>query len=359
LIALNLSIVLSTSNILQTALDGKQASISSTAGQLIIGNGNGVTATSTDLTFSANGLLTATNISTTAITASGLISANGGLTVASGQSLTSLGSFYVGAANGVGTIFLGGGHTGDGAYDHSVIESRAYNAGIEATELILFKGNDIGTTAAADRIRLRAGAIVFDTYSGASVSRETENINMVINGSGNVGIGTTDPSQGKLHVVGDMYVNGTITSSGNITAFQTLSDERLKIRIANIGESLNKIDKLNGFYYKVNELGHSYGIISTETEIGLSAQEVQKVLPELVDIAPFDKTKDKDGKTVSKSGENYLSISYERLAPLFVEAIKGLNEKNKLLINDNIELKEKYNKLSEDITLIKQKLNLQ
>ena len=181
---------------------------------------------------------------------------------------------------------------------------------------------------------------------------------MVINGSGNVGIGTTDPSQGKLHVVGNMYVNGTITSSGNITAFQTLSDERLKTRIANISESLNKIDKLNGFYYKVNELGHSYGIISTEREIGLSAQEVQKVLPELVDIAPFDKIKDKDDKTVSKSGENYLSISYERLAPLFVEAIKELNEKNKLLTNENMELKEKYNKLSEDITLIKQTLNL-
>jgi hypothetical protein len=116
---------------------------------------------------------------------------------------------------------------------------------------------------------------------------------------------------------------------------------------------------LNGFYYKPNELAHSFGITNNKQEIGLSAQEVQKVLPELVDIAPFDKTKDKDGKTVSKSGENYLSISYERLAPLFVEAIKGLNEKNKLLINNVIELNEKYNKLSEDITLIKQTLNLQ
>lgn len=156
-----------------------------------------------------------------------------------------------------------------------------------------------------------------------------------------------------------MYVAGNITSSGNITAYQTLSDDRLKKKIANISESLKKIDKLNGFYYKVNELGHSYGIISTETEVGLSAQEVQKVLPELVDIAPFDKTKDKDGKTVSKSGENYLSISYERLAPLFVEAIKELNEKNKILMNENIELKQKCESLEQDITLIKQTLNLQ
>jgi hypothetical protein len=165
--------------------------------------------------------------------------------------------------------------------------------------------------------------------------------NIYFNTVGGVGIGVATPAT-KLHVVGDIYATGSITAQGNITAYQTLSDDRLKTKIANISDPLRIIDKLNGFYYKVNELGHSYGIINTETEIGLSAQEVQKVLPELVDIAPFDKSKDNEGNKISKSGENYLSISYERMAPIFVEAIKELNEKNR-------ELTEKYNLLLEQI----------
>ena len=48
-------------------------------------------------------------------------------------------------------------------------------------------------------------------------------------------------------------------------------------------------------------------------EVGLSAQEVQKILPEIVVPAPVD--------------ERYLTIYYEKLIPLLVEAIKELNRK--------------------------------
>jgi hypothetical protein len=158
--------------------------------------------------------------------------------------------------------------------------------------------------------------------------------------------------------VNSAIIDGTggLSVFGNITAYY--SDERLKTKIANIGDPLKIIDKLNGFYYKPNELAHSFGITNNKQDIGLSAQEVQKVLPELVNIAPFDLEKDKDGNKVSKSGENYLTLSYDRLAPVFVEAIKELNQKNISLTKENNELKEKYNKLLEDITLIKQTLNL-
>ena len=149
---------------------------------------------------------------------------------------------------------------------------------------------------------------------------------------------------------------GGLSVFGNITAYY--SDERLKTKTANISDPLKIIDKLNGFYYKPNELAHSLGITNNKQDIGLSAQEVQSVLPELVNIAPFDLEKDKDGNKVSKSGENYLTLSYDRLAPVFVEAIKELNQKNISLTIENNELKEKYNKLLEDITLIKQTLKL-
>ena len=77
-----------------------------------------------------------------------------------------------------------------------------------------------------------------------------------------------------------------------------------------------------------------------EENIGLSAQDVQKFLPEIVKIAPFDTVRDNNGNIISKSGENYLTLSYEKLAPLCVEAIKELNKELKDLKLENLELKK-------------------
>ena len=133
---------------------------------------------------------------------------------------------------------------------------------------------------------------------------------------------------------------GGLSVFGNITSYY--SDERLKTKTANISNPLKIINKLNGFYYTPNKLAHSFGIKNNKQEIGLSAQEVQIVLPELVNIAPFDLEKDRNGNMISKSGDNYLTLAYDRLAPIFVEAIKELNQKNISLTNENNELKDKY-----------------
>ena len=70
---------------------------------------------------------------------------------------------------------------------------------------------------------------------------------------------------------------------------------------------MDKINQLNGFYYQANELAKSMGY-EVIREVGLSAQEVQKILPEIVVPAPVD--------------ERYLTIYYEKLIPILVEAIK-------------------------------------
>jgi len=155
--------------------------------------------------------------------------------------------------------------------------------------------------------------------------------------SGYIGIGTNSPAQ-KLHVIGEIIATNKITSF--------YSDERLKTDIELIPEPLNIIEQLNGFYYKANELAESFGIETNKKEIGLSAQEVNKVLPELVDLAPFDTIRDENDNIVSKSGENYLTISYERLMPVIVESIKKLNNEIKLLKVENQHLKEAIKKLS-------------
>ena len=96
-----------------------------------------------------------------------------------------------------------------------LLKSRVYN-GVEKRELLYFKGNDATGSNEADRIRLRAGNVVFDTYSTATTDRNTENIRMHINENWNVGIGSQTPKY-KLDVNGslnissenDYYMNGT------------------------------------------------------------------------------------------------------------------------------------------------------
>lgn len=117
-----------------------------------------------------------------------------------------------------------------------------------------------------------------------------------------------------------LLVNNSIVATGDITAYY--SDERLKTRKGNIKNAIDKVKTLNGFYYKNNRLAKSFGYKSTDLQIGLSAQEVQAILPEVVTTAPFDRKITEEGEEISKSGENYLTVNYAKLVPLLVEAIK-------------------------------------
>lgn len=106
--------------------------------------------------------------------------------------------------------------------------------------------------------------------------------------------------------------------TGDIVAYY--SDERLKTNLGNISNPLDKIDSLNGFKYVNNELANSFDYTDDKSQVGVSAQEVQEVLPEVVKLAPFDVGN--DGK--SKSGEDYLTVDYAKLVPLLIEGIKEL-----------------------------------
>jgi hypothetical protein len=113
------------------------------------------------------------------------------------------------------------------------------------------------------------------------------------------------------------YFVGQVACTGNITAYY--SDERLKTKISNIPNALDKIQKLNGFYYTNNDLAKTFGYTEDKIQIGVSAQEVKEVFPEIVLLAPFDSR-----TGVSKSGENYLTVDYTKLVPVLIEAIKEL-----------------------------------
>ena len=109
---------------------------------------------------------------------------------------------------------------------------------------------------------------------------------------GNVGIGGVAVSTEKLKVHGD------ILATGNVTAY---SDRRLKSDIVKLKDALNKIDKLNGYTYVMND----------KPSTGLIAQEVLEVLPEVV----------------HGSEETTYSLAYGNMTGIIIEAIKELREK--------------------------------
>jgi hypothetical protein len=118
-----------------------------------------------------------------------------------------------------------------------------------------------------------------------------------------------------------VYVNpstNTIYATGDIIA--AASDDRLKDKKGNIENALDKVNALNGFHYNWNdkavELGFKTEEQKEEEHIGLSAQDVQKVAPELV---------------TESSVEGYDTVRYDKVTALLVEAVKELTEQNKEL----------------------------
>jgi hypothetical protein len=102
---------------------------------------------------------------------------------------------------------------------------------------------------------------------------------------------------------------GEIRATNQVSSYY--SDDRLKTRIGGIENALEKVKQLTGFYYEANQTAQDLGY-AVKREVGLSAQDVQKQVPEVVGPAPID--------------EKYLTIQYERLVPLLVEAIKELEQ---------------------------------
>lgn len=104
------------------------------------------------------------------------------------------------------------------------------------------------------------------------------------------------------------FDGNNLSVGGDIIAFA--SDERLKENIQPLENALDKVLALSGFTYNFNKIGESLGFDGTITYVGVSAQEVQAVLPEAVKPAPAD--------------SNYITVQYEKLVPLLIEAIKEL-----------------------------------
>lgn len=111
---------------------------------------------------------------------------------------------------------------------------------------------------------------------------------MVIDSSGDVGINDTTPSY-------KLDVNGTIRATGDVIAY---SDIRVKENIRTIENALDKVKKLRGVEYNK--------IDNPERSIGVIAQEIEDVLPEVV----------------KEDNEGMKSVAYGNITAVLIEAIK-------------------------------------
>jgi phage FluMu protein gp41 len=232
-----------------------------------------------------------------------------------------------------GNVILGGTISGNGSLLTSINATNISSGTIDslrlptATSSVLGGVKVDGTTITINS----STGVITSVGGGGSAQWTTSGINIYNANTGNVGIGTNDPATYKCQI------NGNLGATGNITAYY--SDERLKNITEYVSDVLPVLDKINVFKYNCNDLAESFGYDKSKKEIGLSAQEIQKYYPEIVSIAPFDADLDKEtNQIISKSGENYLTLDYERLVPVLLQAIKELNRKYTAL-------EDKYNKI--------------
>jgi hypothetical protein len=101
----------------------------------------------------------------------------------------------------------------------------------------------------------------------------------------------------------------TIRCMGDVVAYYS-SDKRLKDNIKPIENSLEKVNKLTGYEFDWNDKQDVY----EGHDIGVIAQEVEEVAPEIV------ATREHDG---------YMAIKYEKLTALLINAVNELTEQNK------------------------------
>jgi hypothetical protein len=118
-----------------------------------------------------------------------------------------------------------------------------------------------------------------------------------------------------------LYVTGAIYSSGNIVAF---SDRRKKENIETVENALETLKKLRGVYYTATNDKEQ------KRQVGVIAQEVEEVLPEVVTYA---------------SDVDEYGVDYGKFAGLFIEAIKEQNEIIESQQKQIEDLKEIVNKL--------------
>ncbi len=173
-------------------------------------------------------------------------------------------------------------------------------------------GNRLRLESGGRRLDLRADGGALDvqseTHSVYVHSSGPGGRNHVImqpfGGEGNVGIGTQTPTS-KLHVSGDVRAND----------FLLTSDARLKEDVRPLSGALAKVQRLRGVEFSWRSGAQDSPALDARRQVGVVAQEVEDVAPELVDSAH----------------DGYKGVDLSGLVGMLVEAVKDLAAENRTL----------------------------
>jgi hypothetical protein len=164
-------------------------------------------------------------------------------------------------------------------------------------------------------------AVLGDNLGNHTATKNLQMSTFAINNDGQDGKGVTFETTGNATFAQDVTVKGN---------FYTPSDQRLKTKIETLSKALQAIDQLRGvrFEYK-DQKRYAKG-----PKIGVIAQELQKVFPEMV----------------TKGSDGYLKVDYTQLTAVLIQAIK----EQQLQIN---EMNIRLNRQQEQINSILRKLD--
>ena len=242
--------------------------------------------------------------------------------VVSGSSQITLGGDATGSANDINVVAING-VTIDNAeatqianINGSTISSTQWEY-VGALNQQLATSNDVqfndlvvsgdltvqGTTVTLNTTNLEVEDKLLSVASGSTTPAQADGGGLHISGAD--ASFTWDNGNSRIHINKNTFFSGSVQASGDIVAYAS-SDERLKNNIQPIEGAINKISQISGNSFHWNEekqniyKGKDYGVI---------AQEIESILPELVNT-------NQDG---------YKSVKYDKIIALLIEGIKELS----------------------------------
>jgi len=213
-----------------------------------------------------------------------------------GAAVTFPGNVSISQASGP-QMYLTGGTSNYIAWNSSGVNPPTFTTSSAGTKLILYPNESATTVDFA--LGISSNTLWFSTYANTSAAQFQW--------------------YGAATVVGTLTGVGAFSVINEVTAYS--SDSRLKEHVELITDPLHKIMKLRGvtFDWKAETKDLGFDPVQTH-DVGVIAQEVATVLPEAVRPAPFDWD---TSENKSRSGANYLTVQYEKLTALLIEAVKA------------------------------------